>query len=96
MGFVNDLFSMPLIFIGWIIVGGMAGVLARRFHKSQDTSFSIDFLLGIIGAIVGGFVAGFLGVGPTSVSYGLTLILINLVLAALGATLFIAVRRAAV
>jgi uncharacterized membrane protein YeaQ/YmgE (transglycosylase-associated protein family) len=94
MEFINDLLSAPFICIGWIIVGAIAGALARSLTKSQDAPFFSDLLLGIAGAIVGGIIAGFIGIGPTAADRGLTLVLINLVIATVGAALLIGIRRA--
>lgn len=44
-------------FLGWIIIGGIAGWLASRFHK-QDASMGI--IANIITGVVGGFVGGWL------------------------------------
>ena len=58
---IEWIIKAPFIFCGWIIIGAVAGDLARRFMKSKDRSFVADLILGIIGAIVGGLVAGILG-----------------------------------
>lgn len=94
MDFLSDLVSAPFICIGWIIVGAIAGSLARRLMHSQDQPFLADLILGIAGALVGGLLAGILGLGPDDDSGGLGLVIINLVLATVGAALLIGARRA--
>ena len=69
MGFIGDVIEFivkfPFIVIGWVIIGMLAGELARRFTNSPDKNGFADFALGIVGAFVGGLVAGLLGVnGP--------------------------------
>lgn len=94
MDFINSIVSAPFICIGWIIVGAIAGALARSLMRSQDAPFFMDLVLGIVGAIIGGFLAGLVGVGPSETSSGLELVLINLVIATVGAVVLIAIRRA--
>ncbi len=48
----------PIICIGWIIVGAIAGGLARQLMGSKDQPFINDVVLGLVGSVVGGFVAG--------------------------------------
>jgi uncharacterized membrane protein YeaQ/YmgE (transglycosylase-associated protein family) len=93
MEFIEWIVTSPFICIGWIIVGAIAGSLARAIMGAADRSFVSDLVLGIAGAIIGGFIAGFLGVYDDG-TRGLTLLLINLVVATLGAALLIAIRRA--
>lgn len=93
MDFIGDLFSAPLICLGWIIVGAIAGSIARSLMKSSDEPFLSDLLLGIAGAFVGGLLAGIVGLGPDEGSGGLGLVLINLIIATVGAALLIGLRR---
>ena len=49
-------------FISWIVVGAIAGLLARRTVPGPDPGrFIVAVLLGMAGASVGGFVVGVLG-----------------------------------
>jgi uncharacterized membrane protein YeaQ/YmgE (transglycosylase-associated protein family) len=64
MDFLSDLISAPFICMGWIIVGAIAGSLARSLMRAQDQPFVADLILGIAGAFVGGLMAGILGLGP--------------------------------
>ncbi len=94
MDFITDLLAAPFICIGWIIVGAIAGALARSIMRSQDKPLLSDIILGIAGAIIGGLLAGLLGMGPGPNTAGLELVLINLVIATVGAIVLIALRRA--
>lgn len=88
---IQWIISAPFILIGWIIVGAIAGELARRFTGSTDESFFADLGLGILGAIIGGFIAGILGVGlPAG---GVALFIANLVIATFGAAVLILIKR---
>ncbi len=93
MNFLNDIIAAPFICIGWIIIGAVAGALARSIMGSKNAPFFSDLILGIAGAILGGFLAGVLGIGPTASDRGLTLVLVNLIFATVGAAILIALRR---
>ncbi|MBX3063467.1 MAG: GlsB/YeaQ/YmgE family stress response membrane protein [Anaerolineae bacterium] len=80
--------------MGWLIVGAIAGAVARNVMGSRDASMVNDIILGLIGAVVGGFVAGLLGLGPSPASAGLERVIINLVIAIVGAIIVIAIGRA--
>ncbi len=94
MDFISDSLSAPFICIGWIIVGAIAGSLARSIMKSRDAPLLSDLILGIAGAFVGGLLAGLLGIAPGGDSSGLSLVIINLIIATVGAIILIIVRRA--
>lgn len=89
---VGWIVSAPFIIIGWIIVGAIAGELARRFTGDSDESFIADLGLGILGAIIGGFIAGIVGIGLPS--GGIPLLIANLVVATVGAAILIMIKRA--
>jgi uncharacterized membrane protein YeaQ/YmgE (transglycosylase-associated protein family) len=93
MDFISGIIASPFICLGWLIVGAAAGALARYFMGSADRSFFNDFLLGIIGAIFGGLVAGILGLAPQADRQGIDLVIVNLVVATIGAMLLIGLRR---
>ncbi len=94
MDFISAMVTSPFICIGWIIIGAIAGALARSLTGASDKPFIQDLILGILGAIIGGFIAGFL-MGPNIFrENGLTLVLINLVVATIGAVILIMIRRA--
>ena len=93
MDFINDVFSAPLICLGWIIVGALAGSLARSIMGSADEPFLADLLLGIAGALLGGLLAGIVGLGPSEDAGGIGLVIVNLVIATVGAMILIGARR---
>ncbi len=54
-------------FISWIVVGAIAGLLARRIVPGPDPGrFIVTVLLGMAGASVGGFVVGVVGGSGTT------------------------------
>jgi uncharacterized membrane protein YeaQ/YmgE (transglycosylase-associated protein family) len=91
MDFINSIISAPFICLGWIIVGVLAGSLARAFMKSSNAPVWNDLVLGILGAFVGGMLAGLLGIGTPE--GGLSLVIANLIIATIGASILIGLRR---
>ncbi len=89
---ISWIVSAPFVLIGWIIIGAIAGELARRFTGDYDESFFADLGLGILGAILGGFIAAIVGIGLPS--GGLPLLIANLVVATFGAAVLIMIKRA--
>lgn len=50
--------------ISWIIVGLIAGALAKLIMPGDDPGgFFVTILIGVAGAFVGGFIGQFLGIG---------------------------------
>ncbi len=50
--------------IGWIVLGLLAGIIAKRVLPGDDPGgFIVTTLLGIAGALVGGFIGSALGLG---------------------------------
>jgi uncharacterized membrane protein YeaQ/YmgE (transglycosylase-associated protein family) len=49
-----------LHFIGFIIIGGIAGWLAGRIMTGKGYGIIVDVILGVIGGIVGGWIVGFI------------------------------------
>jgi uncharacterized membrane protein YeaQ/YmgE (transglycosylase-associated protein family) len=73
----------------WIILGAVAGVVAKLIMPGDDPGgFIITILLGIAGAVVGGFIASALGFGTVS---GFNLA--SVVIAILGAILLLLIYR---
>ncbi|WP_303906013.1 GlsB/YeaQ/YmgE family stress response membrane protein [Thiohalomonas denitrificans] len=72
-------------FIGWIIFGLIAGVIAKMLMPGRDPGgFFVTILIGILGAVVGGFIGSALGLGTVdSFSLG------SFALAVLGAVLLL-------
>ncbi len=88
--FISEVIKSPFICLGWIIIGGLAGSIAHSVMRSSGTLIG-DIILGLIGALVGGFLMGLLGIGkPTG---GLSLVIVNLVVATIGAIILIALGR---
>lgn len=84
---IEGILKSPFIILGWLIVGALAGEIARRLMGRPDQSGCRDIVLGIAGAVVGGFIARFIGVDtPES---GITLVIANLVIATIGAAVLI-------
>lgn len=48
--------------IGWIIIGGIAGWLAGKLMKGGGFGIVINVLLGIVGSVVGGWLFGLAGI----------------------------------
>lgn len=49
-------------FIGWIILGGLAGWIASMIAKTDESMGVLaNIIVGIIGAFIGGFVFSFFG-----------------------------------
>ncbi|HEX6229672.1 MAG TPA: GlsB/YeaQ/YmgE family stress response membrane protein [Solirubrobacterales bacterium] len=50
--------------IGWIVLGLLAGAIAKLILPGDDPGgFIVTTLIGIAGALVGGFIASALGIG---------------------------------
>ncbi len=50
--------------IGWIVLGLLAGAIAKLIMPGEDPGgFIVTTLIGIAGAIVGGLIASALGIG---------------------------------
>lgn len=73
--------------IWWLIVGGIAGLLAGLVMKGGGYGVVADILLGIVGAFVGGWAFGLLGVGTGGGLIG------SIVVAFIGACILIGITR---
>ena len=50
--------------IGWIVLGFLAGVIAKAIMPGEErVGFFVTLLLGVAGALLGGFLATALGLG---------------------------------
>jgi uncharacterized membrane protein YeaQ/YmgE (transglycosylase-associated protein family) len=59
-------------FISWIVVGLIAGAVAKMIMPGDDPGgFFITILIGIAGAFVGGFVGELLGIGGAATGVNL-------------------------
>lgn len=68
-------------FIGWIIVGIVAGFIAEKVTKSDHGLFK-NLIVGLIGAFVGGFIADKAGI-----SFANNVLIDTTIIATLGAIL---------
>lgn len=75
--------------LSWIIVGGLAGLLAESFMGGERGGCLVTVLLGIVGAFIGGFVMSLFGFGGVN---GLDIW--SIVVATIGAMILLAVTRA--
>ena len=75
--------------ISWIVLGLIAGILAKWIMPGKDGGgIFITILLGIAGAFVGGWVGSFLGLGTTGgLSIG------SIVTATIGAFVLLGIYR---
>jgi uncharacterized membrane protein YeaQ/YmgE (transglycosylase-associated protein family) len=73
--------------IFWIIVGGVAGALAKLIMPGDDPGgFIITIVLGIAGAIVGGFLGRLIGIGGSGWIW-------SIIIATIGAIILLAIYR---
>jgi uncharacterized membrane protein YeaQ/YmgE (transglycosylase-associated protein family) len=76
--------------VSWIVVGLIAGVLAKWIMPGRDPGgIVITVLLGIVGAIVGGFLVGLVMPGDVVTGINITTIIV----ATLGAILLLVIYR---
>jgi len=72
--------------LGWIVVGLIAGILAKWIMPGGDPGgIIVTILIGIAGGLLGGFVASQLGIGGGNV--------MNIVIATVGAIVLLAIYR---
>ena len=55
-----------IAFIGYLIIGGLAGYVGSLMFKGASSGILVNILLGIVGGILGGFLFGILGFTSTS------------------------------
>ena len=75
--------------LSWIVVGGLAGLLAQKLMGGDRAGCLLTILLGVVGAFVGGMIMSLLGYGGVG---GLNIW--SIVVATLGAVVLLAVSRA--
>lgn len=52
--------------LAWIILGLVAGAIAKWIHPGPDPGgWVVTILIGIVGAFVGGFITRAVGIGPS-------------------------------
>lgn len=53
--------------LAWIVLGFIAGAIAKWIHPGKDPGgWIVTILIGIVGAFVGGFITNALGIGPSN------------------------------
>ena len=55
-----------MTFIGWIVLGLIAGFIASKITEGSGQGIIVDIILGIVGAFVGGFLFSFIGASPVT------------------------------
>ena len=74
--------------IAWIIIGLIAGALAKLIMSGDDPGgIIVTILIGIAGAFIGGFLAGLIGLGGGGWIW-------SIIVATIGAIILLAVYRA--
>ncbi|MBA2713247.1 MAG: GlsB/YeaQ/YmgE family stress response membrane protein [Rubrobacteraceae bacterium] len=77
--------------IGWIIIGLIAGALAKLIMPGDDPGgIIVTILIGIAGAIVGGFLASSI----FGIASGVGNSIITIIVATIGAIILLAIYRA--
>jgi uncharacterized membrane protein YeaQ/YmgE (transglycosylase-associated protein family) len=67
--------------LGWIIIGLIAGALAKWIMPGRDPGgIIVTILLGIAGALLGGFVGTAIGLGPGGNIWNLALAVVGAVI----------------
>jgi uncharacterized membrane protein YeaQ/YmgE (transglycosylase-associated protein family) len=74
-------------FIVWIIVGAIAGFLASKVLTGKGMGLIWDIVVGILGGFLGGWLAGLVGIAATN-------ILLDIVVAFVGAVILLVIFRA--
>ena len=73
--------------LGWIIIGLIAGALAKLIMPGDDPGgIIVTILIGVAGAIVGGFLASLIGIGGGTI--------MTIITATIGAIILLAIYRA--
>ena len=76
--------------IAWIVLGGIAGLIAKALMPGRDPGGCIlTVVIGIVGALLGGFLATVLGFGGLAGGLDFR----NLVIAVIGAIVLLAILR---
>ena len=58
--------------LGWIVLGLLAGAIAKALHKGDEPGGVLGtFAVGIIGALLGGLIASAVGIGSISSFFSL-------------------------
>ncbi len=82
--------------IGTLIIGGVAGWLAGLLLKGSGYGILLDIVVGVIGGFIGGWLASLSHIGflnEASASKGVVAIVVELILAVVGAVILLSVIR---
>ncbi len=75
-------------FLGWIVVGLIAGAIAKWIMPGKDPGgIIVTILIGIAGGLIGGYVGSLLGLGGSNGH------LVNILIATAGAILLLWIYR---
>ncbi len=73
--------------ITWIIIGGIAGALAKLIMPGDDPGgIIVTILIGIVGAVLGGFLTSLVGIGGGGFIW-------TIIVATIGAIILLAIYR---
>lgn len=75
--------------LSWIIVGGLAGLLAQSLVGDGRSGCLLTVLLGVVGAFIGGFVMSLFGYGGVN-GFDIR----SIAVATVGAVILLAIARA--
>ena len=76
--------------IWWIIVGLIAGVLAKLIMPGDDPGgIIVTIILGMVGAVIGGFLLSILGIGATGTGF-----IWSIIAGIIGSLILLAIYRA--
>ena len=71
----------------FILIGALAGFMASKVLSGRGMGLLWDIVVGILGAFLGGWLAGLIGIGVTN-------IIVQILVAFVGALILLAVFRA--
>ena len=78
--------------IFWIIVGLIAGALAKLIMPGDDPGgIIVTIILGIVGAVIGGFLLSLIGIGESASSGGF---IYSIIAGIIGAVILLGIYRA--
>ena len=78
--------------IWWIIVGLIAGVLAKLIMPGDDPGgIIVTIILGMVGAVIGGFLLSILGIGATGTGF-----IWSIIAGIIGSLILLAIYRAVI
>jgi uncharacterized membrane protein YeaQ/YmgE (transglycosylase-associated protein family) len=82
---------MILALLFWIIVGLIAGALAKLVMPGDDPGGAIvTIIIGIVGAVIGGFLLSLIGIGGGASGNGF---IISIIAGIIGAVILLAIYR---